>query len=377
MSTAESSVRDDLEAAMKASKAPAEVAEVEIVETPVVEASTEVESETQKQERARDATGRFVARDATSDDGAAKAGVGRVPEPADAELAAQPAAAAKPAEPAKDPEAPALGSALAPPNGWSAEAKAKWHELSPEVMAAVQKREQDVAKFTSTRDEHASFGKEVYQAVQPYLANIQAEGSTPATAIKSLLNTAYVLRHGTADQKRQAVQSIIQTYGVDLGVAPQPGARPQVAPELAPLYQEIDQLKAERVQAQQAEQHQLRDEVQREIVAFAADPKHQHYETVKGHMSALIGSGVAKDLQDAYDQAVWARTDTRATVLAQQRAEDEQKRRTEAKAKADAAKRKSIGITGGPGSTAAASAPEGRSLREELEANVAASTGAV
>jgi hypothetical protein len=72
-------------------------------------------------------------------------------------------------------------------------------------------------------------------------------------------------------------------------------------------------------------------------------------------------------LQDAYDQAVWARPDTRATLLAQQRAEEEQKRRTEAKAKAEAAKRKSVSITGGPGNTAASAAPGSKgSVRDDL-----------
>jgi nitric oxide reductase activation protein len=94
-------------------------------------------------------------------------------------------------------------------------------------------------------------------------------------------------------------------------------------------------------------------------------------------MAALIGQGAAKDLQDAYEQAVWARPDTRATLLAQQRAEEEQKRRAEAKQKAEDARRKSVSITGGPGNTANSSAPEGRSIRDELSAAIAASSGAV
>jgi hypothetical protein len=84
-------------------------------------------------------------------------------------------------------------------------------------------------------------------------------------------------------------------------------------------------------------------------------------------MAALLREGAAKGLQDAYDQAVWARPDTRATLLAQQRAEEEQKRRTEAKAKAEAAKRKSVSITGGPGNTAASAAPGSKgSVRDDL-----------
>jgi hypothetical protein len=365
MSAAENSVRDDIEAAIK------EHAEVETpeVEKPVVEAAAEVESEAQKQERTRDEKGRFVAKEAEA---------GK-PEQRDASVLEKPVAAGMGASTPEQPALPAAQeakpeAALAPPNGWTAEAKAKWHELPPEIMAAVQKREQDIAKFTSTRDEHASFGKEVYQTVQPYLAQIQAEGGTPTSAIKSLLNTAYVLRTGSPEQKRQLLLQTAAQFGVDLGT---PQAQPGAVPGLETLQQRLDRLEHERQQERAAEQNRLQAEVQTEIETFAADPKHPHYEAVKGHMSALIAQGLAKDLQDAYDQAVWARPDTRATLAAQQRAEEEQKRRAEAKQRAEDAKRKNVSITGGPGNTAAASAPGGRSIREELLAASAAVSGGV
>jgi hypothetical protein len=364
MSAAENSVRDDIEAAIK------EHAEVETpeVETPVVEATPDKPEPEQTQERTRDEKGRFVAKDTA--------------EPGTKDLESDPkslatvsvAPSAGQATAAPEQSEKEQAPSLAPPNGWSAEAKAKWHELSPEIMAAVQKREQDIAKFTSTRDEHASFGKEVYQTVQPYLAQIQAEGGTPTSAIKSLLNTAYVLRTGSPEQKRQLLLQTAAQFGVDLGT---PQAQPGAVPGLETLQQRLDRLEHERQQERAAEQNRLQAEVQTEIETFAADPKHPHYEAVKGHMSALIAQGLAKDLQDAYDQAVWARPDTRATLAAQQRAEEEQKRRAEAKQRAEDAKRKNVSITGGPGNTAAASAPGGRSIREELLAASAAVSGGV
>lgn len=364
MSAAENSVRADLEAAMKAHVEPPEV-EAEVVEA----VATEVETEVQKQERARDEKGRFAAKsDVASDVPAADASA----RSADAAKSA-----VEPEKPVAEPEKPeAAPTSLAPPNGWSAEAKAKWHELPPEIMSAVQKREQDIAKFTSTRDEHASFGKDIYQAVQPYMATIKAEGGTPRTAIESLLNTAYVLRTGSPEVKKQLLLQTAQQFGVDLRVAPSDPTK-QTPPEIASLQQEIAQLKGMLTQQQQSAQQQLQTEVQTEIEAFAADPKHTHYAEVKAVMAALLRDGLAKDLQDAYDQAVWARPDLRATLLAQQRAEEEQKRSAEAKRKAEEAKRKSISITGGPGNTAAAAAPGGRSIRDELEAAMAASSGAV
>lgn len=354
MSAAEDDLRGQLAAAFKEQR-ETEAEAPEIVEP---EATEQPEAEKPAAERARDEKGRFAPKEA---------------EESAAPEAPEQVAVAEPQQ--TEPEQERVEPALSPPNGWSAEAKAKWHELPPEIMAAVQKREQDITKFTSTRDEHASFGKEMYQAVQPYLALIKAEGATPAAAVQSMLNTAYVLRNGTPDQKRNALLQTARQFGVDLGA--QPGRQPNQPPEIATLYQEIAQLKSYIAQQQQTEQTQLQSEVQAEIEAFAADPKHPHYQAVKGHMAALIAQGAAKDLQDAYDQAVWANAETRATLLAQQRAEEEQKRAAEARRRAEEAKRKSISLTGGPGNTASSAAPGDRSLRDELMANFAAQSGAV
>lgn len=379
MSTAENSVRADLEAAM------AQHAEPEVEKTVVEPIETKPEVTETTQERARDEKGRFAAsQDAASTrskPGDAANGIAGKGE-ADAQLQ-QPAVPNESAQNGK-PAADAASSnataplSLAPPNGWSVEAKAKWHELPAEIMAAVQKREQDVAKFTSTRDEHASFGKDIYQAVQPYLATIRAEGGTPKAAIESLLNTAYVLRTGSPELKKQLLLQTARQFGVDLGSQPTQQTAQNTPPELAALRQELAELKGQLGQRDRLANEQLQTEVQTEIQAFAADPNNEHYHEVKGHMAALISGGLAKDLKDAYDQSVWARPDLRATLQAQQRAREEQKRRDEAKQKAEAAKRKTVSITGGPGNTAASAAPGSRgSVREDLLAAMDAHSGAV
>ena len=368
MSAAEKSLREELEAAMKP----------EPVETLETAGTVDAAAETTTQERPRDEKGRFAPKGvepsseaAGKDEGAATGGVRTA-------VADKPGEAERPLEGQAAAPTEKQEVSLAPPNGWPAEAKAKWHELPPEIMQAVQKREQDIAKFTSTRDEHASFGKEMYQAVQPYMAVIKAEGGTPTSAVQSLLNTAYVLRTGSPEQKRSLLIQTARQFGVDLGA---PAEAPQnttgLPPDVQATLAEIRNYQAQIAQQQQSERQRLQYEVQQEIEAFAADPKHAHYAEVKAHMAALLGQGAAKDLQDAYDQACWASPTVRATLQAQTRAEEEQKRRAEAKAKAEEAKRKSISVTGGPGNTAQASAPEGRSIRDELRAAMAASSGAV
>lgn len=327
----------------------------ENVEAPPVEAAV-------TDARPRDERGRFVS-------GAEKTEAPKVdaPETPVAPIKAETPAVTEVQPPAQAPKA------LAPPNGWSTEAKAKWHELPAEIQAAVNQREQDVAKFTSKTDEERQFGREMQRVVSPYLAQIQAEGGTPAGAVQSLLNTAYVLRNGSPQQKQQALLGVAQQFQIQL---PTPGEQPQIPPELNALYQRINQLEGSLTQWQQGSQQATQATIQSEIEAFAANPANPHFQEVKAHMAALLKEGLAADLQSAYDQACYARPDIRTTLLAQTRAEEEQKRIAAQKAQVDAAKRKAVSITGGPGVSAAA-APADRSLRDELLANMRAASGAV
>ncbi len=276
--------------------------------------------------------------------------------------------------------APVAAAVPAPPNGWAAEAKAKWHELPPEIQAAVAKREQDIAKFAGKTDEERSFGRDMQRVITPYLPVIRASGATPAEAVSALLNTAYILRAGSPQQKQQALLSVAREYGVDLG-QPQPtGASGEANPEVAALKAEIASLRQQLTPLAQQytySQQQTQADIQRDLAAFAADPANSHFHEVKAHMAALLRSGLAADLKDAYDQACYARPDIRTTLQAQARAAEEQKRRSEEQARAAAAKAKGISITGGPGAAASKSAPSDRSLRDELVANFRASTGAV
>lgn len=356
MAVAEDDLRAQLESAFKEHSEPEAPPSAEAQpEAPATEA------------RPRDERGRFVS------------GAEKVEQPRDvATIAAAPTATAVPS--ASTVEAPASASApveqkpaAAPPNGWSAEAKAKWHELPPEIQAAVNQREQDVAKFTSKTDEERAFGREMQRAVAPYLAQIQAEGGTPAGAVQSLLNTAYILRNGSPQQKQQALLGVAQQFNIQL---PTPGEQLQIPPELHALYQRINQLEGSLNQFHQGSMQATQATIQGEIEAFAADPSHPHFQEVKAHMAALLKEGLAPDLQSAYDQACYARPDIRTTLLAQQRASEEQKRIADQKTQADAARRKAVSINGGPGISAAA-APADRSLREELLANMRAASGAV
>lgn len=267
------------------------------------------------------------------------------------------------------------------PNTWTPAAKAKWKELPPEIQAEVAKREAEVEKGFTRLDEERTVGKSFKEVVSPYLSMIQSEGSTPIVAVQSLLNTAYKLRQGTPQQKGQLIMELAQTFGAELPKVSQ--SQPHADPQLQAIQQELATLKNERQRDLTSREQQEQAVTQSEIDTFASNPEHVHFETVKAYMASLLKSGLTKGgsykehLKDAYDQAVWMRPDIRSTLLEQQTAEKEAKRVADAKEKAEKARKASVSISGSPGATAPSKANhEDRSLREELEANLAAARSA-
>ncbi len=340
-------LRTALENAFKEAKEPEVKAEVKTeAEKPEVSAEAQ---------RARDEQGRFAKQEAAAEKAAE----------VKAETVVKADETAKVEKPEEAKRAPA------PPNGWSAEAKAKWHELPPEIMSAVAQREADLGRAAGKMDEERALGRDVSKVFQPYMPILQAEGTTPIQAVQSLLNTAYILRQGSPQQKKAALLETAKQFGIDITPDTRTSAT-NANPELSAIQQELAQLKgqlsARDTQVQSASDAQMRQEID----AFAADSANVYFAEVKPEMAALLSAGRAKDLKTAYDMACWARPDIRSSIQAQTRADDERKRREAA----EEARRKAVSVTGAPGVTAAPSAGS-RSLREELEANMAALRGAV
>lgn len=163
------------------------------------------------------------------------------------------------------------------PQSLSGAIKAKWAELPEDVRQEWTKREGDFHQAMTRHDGDLNLGRQMKDVITPYMAQIQAEGGTPAGAVKDLLNTAYLLRTGSAQQKAQMVHQIIQTYGIDIGQA-----QPQEAvdPTIQNLQQQIAELKQlanpATIKKQLQEEHEAAT-INEEVQAFASDPANVHY----------------------------------------------------------------------------------------------------
>jgi len=319
---------DDLRSALEGAFAAAE--------TPPAEAPA------QDSGPSRDERGRFASKDTTAEaapDEAAPA----VEETTDR---AKEATGTEPAPPAID-----------PPASWSAAAKAAFAKAPPEVQHEVLKREADVAKGFEQKAAETRALAPVAEVLAQYRAKFAAYGVTEAQAVRQLLDAQNALETNPVE----AIQWLARSYGVDLSrLQTQNPNQYQSAPAIDP--------NAIAAQARDAALRAVQEQQTLSVIeAFKADPKNVHFEEVKGHMAALLQAGVAKDLSDAYDQAVYARPDIRQRILDDQRKADEARRIEEARERAAKAKAAGASVKGAP--TGGMAPVPAVSVREELLRN--------
>lgn len=268
-------------------------------------AAGSVEDPEEAAQRIRDAQGKFAAKSVE-------------------ESAVAPEAAPAAAEP--------VVQATPAPNTWKKEAAEKWATVDPVVRAEIERREQDFHKGVEQYKERAQFAQSVEKTMAPYMQTIQQLGVPPERAIGELMAADHTLRYGSAQEKSAFFAQLAHNYGIDIGHAAQ--VQQNTDPNVFAAQNENQQLRAQLQNYHQTAQQQAEASLNSEIEAFKANPSHSHFESVKGHMSALLQAGQAKDLADAYEQAIYANPTTRTAVLQQQEAA----KREEAAKKAQAAK---------------------------------------
>lgn len=269
--------------------------------------------------------------------------------------------------------APVVSTEIKPHERYPETVRSKWSSIPSDIQVALNKSADDFHRLATTHDEERNYGKQFKEVVAPYIAQMRAEGANPIQATQALYDTAYRLRTGTPQQKGQLLWETARQFGADMSQGMTQQAQAPVHPLLQQTLQEVQSMKAD-MEKQQAFKKQQEDAgIQSQIETFKADPKNVHFEAVKAHMASLLSGGLAKDLQDAYDQAVYANPQTRASQLEALNRDSQEKRVADQKAKAEAAKKAGSSIKGSPGMAATrdpkVTQPD---LRSELKAAFAA-----
>ncbi|GAA0696337.1 hypothetical protein ISN75_06825 [Dyella marensis] len=263
------------------------------------------------------------------------------------------------------------------PASWRQDMKDKWGNLPPEVRKYVSEREAEVHKGFTKLDDERAFGKSMRETIQPYMALIQSEGAKPEEAVRSLLNTAYILRSGQPHQKVQAMRGVMDAYGIDPRelFATYQGAQQAPDPHVQSLESQLLELKQWRENLVAQQSNQVQDDANRQVADFASSAEHPHFERVRPRMAMLIQSGMASTMDEAYQQAVWADAELRSTMLEERQKAAEQAKRAEADARAKAARAAGGSVRGSPAIGSTATGDANLSLRDELKAQFAEARG--
>lgn len=307
----------------------------------------------------RDDGGKFAKRDAAGNE------VKPAADGADA-TAADPAAATDktklPDQPkdADKPETPATAASTELPTSWSAEMKAKLSSLPPEhadIVRYAAQRDKESSDAISRAGQQIKAFEPIRNVVEQFSETFQRNGLAPHDGIARML----AVEQWLGKDPGACIVEIAKAYKVDLqrltGQQPAQGSEPPAGTEGAnnPIVSTLQtQLAETRADLNKVMSHltaQQRSQIEgektalaRQIAEFASEqkdgkPLRPHFEAVRGHMAALMSSGAAQTMEEAYEQASFAVPDIRNRILADQRVADDAKRTKEIADRAAAAKR--------------------------------------
>ena len=220
------------------------------------------------------------------------------------------------------------------PNTWRKDLAEKWATLDPEVRAEIHKREQDFHAGVRQYKDAAGFGSQVAQVMQPYQRIMQEKGVHPVGIVKDIMGALNVMATGSEESKAAQFLQLAQSYGINLDtvLSLRQRAPGQAAPDLSPVLQRVQQIETRISQADQEREQRQREEDEARVTSFINDPKNEHAKAVSKQMAALLLSGEAQDMPDAYQKAIWLHPETRAKLLQKQEADRRKREADEATA---------------------------------------------
>lgn len=267
-----------------------------------------------------------------------------------------------------DPNKPAVPQELNAPKSWRPTVREKWKGLPREVQEEILRREGDNLRLIGTVGSKIKFADDVGQHIQPFAERLQSNGATPQEFIGDVFQTIRNLVSPDQQLRAETIANVIQAYGVDLKALDAVLARRLQQPPEVRQYQTVAmqaQRQVQRYQSQVQSGNEAR--AQADLEAFATDPKNEFFNDVRHTMADLIDAGHAKTLEEAYQSAIWANSDTRK-ILLQREAEARVATKTTRAANARRASASINGVPRAPHAQVQAVGNPNMSLRDTIAA---------
>lgn len=270
---------------------------------------------------------------------------------ADEQSSAQPQTVATTSENNNEPAPAEPTEVITAPNSYKQEYKDSFNQLPTEWQKYLATREKEVEQGLSKARNQYSWVDKVYNDRREALA---AQGYNSA---QDYINDLVLISDALAKDPTATLEALRSNYGVEASGQENNALQRQLMALQQTVNQQQSYLNAQR-----------QESIMNALNAFmnakdeSGNAKHIYFDDVRDEMVALLKSGLAKDYDDAYNQAVWRVESVRNKMIAAQaKAELEQKTATAQKAKTAAFE---------PTSKTEGT-PKKLSLREELERNMA------
>jgi len=167
-------------------------------------------------------------------------------------------------------------------------------------------REAEYKKGVSAYKAEADHAKQLTDAINPFIPELQQQGIHPVAWINNLGRAHMMLTKAPYEQKVQLFHRLAQDYGIQLNQdaiqMPQQAYvdpyQQQLMQQLQATQQQVQQLSAVREQEENA---RLNQEISR---VSSNKERFPHFEMVREDMAQLLERGLANDLETAYAKAV-------------------------------------------------------------------------
>jgi len=226
---------------------------------------------------------------------------------------------------------------IEPPHSWSADARAKWDAVPPELKPYLAQRDTDATRKISDQGQQLKALEGVSAVVERGRPQLLAAYGSVEKGVSDLLELHRVATSNPAG----FLVDFARSAGIDLAQLAHTVAsmHAPVDPQFAALRSEVDGLKHAREQERRAADHRELSGITSTVEAFAAKPANKHFEAVQEKVASLLNARTATTLEDAYEQACWLVPEVRTAMLAERAVADRAATDAKAREAADRARR--------------------------------------
>lgn len=251
-----------------------------------------------------------------------------------------------------------------PPASWKKDYHEVWQGADDKLKEYAHQREEQMRAGIEPLKSKAQYADQMQEVIAPYLQTITGLGLDAPGAVKALMEVDHLLRTSQPHEKPQIFARLAHSYGINLNDVGGLQQQAPVDPQFYALQNEVNSVRGEVQNWKQQQEQQQNQILLGEINQFSQ--KAEHFEEVRPVMIQLLHSGVATNLQDAYDKAIRLDQGLFETLHQNQQVQADAAKRAGADRAAKAARAAAVSVRGStPGAATQSKAQDRRALLAE------------